>query len=228
MDIMITEDLLTFKELEQKIFKAVCETAVLITTGILQIYDTHMEHRDKSTYRHKGLRQTTIKTLYGEVPYRRTLYRTQDEDGNPDHVFLLDEALGLENVGMFSENYVEKIVSGITTKSYRNCAKELSETTGQSISAMGVWNIVQELGEKLCEEETNLTKCHKAGELTGKRTVPVIFEETDGVNLRLQGKDRKESRNGNAEMKAAIVYAGWRDEGNGRYRLDGKVVFAGF
>lgn len=229
MNSMITEDLLTFKELEQKIFKAVCEIAVLILIRILEIYDTYlMLHRDKTIYRHKGQRKTTIKTLFGEVTFKRALYRTKDEDGNPCHVFLLDEALGLENVGMFSENYVEKIAAGITTKSYRNCAKEISETTGQSISAMGVWNVVQALGEKVCEEEAELTKRHKAGQLAGKKTVPVIFEETDGVNLRLQGKDRKESKNGKAEMKAAIAYAGWKDEGNGRFRLDGKVVFAGF
>lgn len=229
MDSMITEELLTFKELEKKVFKAVCETAVQIMARILWVYDANlMVHRDRSVYRHKGLRQTTIKTLFGEVTFKRALYRTKDEDGNIRHVFLLDEALGLENVGLFSENYAEKLVGGITTKSYRNCAKEVSETTGQSISSMGVWNVVQALGEKVCQEETDLTKRHKAGQVTGKKSVPVIFEETDGVNIRLQGKDRKESKNGKAEMKAGIAYAGWKEEGNGRFRLDGKVVFAGF
>lgn len=33
-----------------------------------------MEERDKSRYRHKGLRQTTIKTVYGEVTCRRAVY----------------------------------------------------------------------------------------------------------------------------------------------------------
>lgn len=229
MESMITEELLTFKELEEKIFKAVCQIAVLITIRILQIYDANlMVHRDRIRYRHKGLRQTSIKTLFGEVTFKRAIYQTKDEDGIARYVFLLDEALELENVGLLSENYVEKLVSGITTKSYRNCAREISETTGQSISAMGVWNVVQALGAKVCEEEDNLVKQHKAGRLTGKKTVPVIFEESDGVNLRLQGKDRKESKNGKAEMKAAVAYAGWKDEGNDRYRLDGKVVFAGF
>ena len=229
MELMITEELLTFKELEEKIFKAVCQIAVLITIRILKIYDAHlMVHRDRTKYRHKGLRQTSIKTLFGEVTFKRVIYRTKDEDGNIRYVYLLDEALGLENVGLLSENYVEKLASGITTKSYRNCAKEISETTGQSISAMGVWNVVQALGEKVCEEEENLVKQHKAGHLPGKKIVPVIFEESDGVNLRLQGEDRKESKNGKAEMKAAVAYAGWRDEGSGRYRLEGKVVFAGF
>ena len=229
MESMITEELLTFKELEQKIFKAVCEIAVLIMVIILRTYDSHLKQtRDKQMYRDKGLRQTSIKTMFGTVSFRRTVYQTKDEDGITHYVYLLDEALGLENEGLFSENYVEKLVSGITTKSYRGCAKEISETTGQSISAMGVWNIVQSLGAKLRKEEEFLVKQHKKGRLQGTKAVPVLFEETDGVNLKLQGKDRKATKSGKAEMKVAIAYDGWKEEGNGRYRLDGKVAFAGF
>ena len=229
MDTMITEELLTFKELEQKIFKAVCEIAGLTMTRILWVYDRHlMLTRDKSVYRHKGLKKTCIKTCFGEVTFRRTLYQTTDEDGTAHFVFLLDEALGLENVGLFSENYTEKLVAGITTKSYRSCAEELSETTGQTISAMGVWNIIQQLGKKVCREEEILVEQHRQGRMKGKKIVPVLFEETDGVNLKLQGKDRRESKNGKAEMKVAIAYDGWKEEGKNRYRLDGKIAFAGF
>ena len=35
------------------------------------------ESRDKKTYRGKGKRKTSIKTVYGEVEYRRTVYRTK-------------------------------------------------------------------------------------------------------------------------------------------------------
>jgi len=229
MDTMITENLLTFKELEQKIFKAVCEIAIGIVIRILRVYDLYlMETRDRKRYRHKGQRTTTIKTLFGEVTYRRTVYETTDEDGSRHCVFLLDEALGLENVGLFSENYAERLVSGITTKSYRECAKEISKTTNQSISTMGVWNAIQVLGGKVCKEERDLVKRHKNGLLKRGKEVPVIFEESDGVNLKLQGKDRAEAKNGQAEMKVAIAYDGWKEEGNDRYRLDGKVAFAGF
>ena len=229
MDSMITENLLTFKELEQKIFKAVCEIAVMVMVQILKTYDIYlMGKRDKKVYRNKGLRKTTIKTLFGEVSFRRTVYETTDEEGVRHYVFLLDETLDLENVGLLSENYAEKLVSGITTKSYRACAEEISGTTGQTISAMGVWNAVQILGDKVRKEEDHLVKQYRKGKLEGKKEVPVIFEEADGVNLKLQGKDRKETKNGQAEMKVAIAYDGWKEEGKGRYRLDGKVAFAGF
>ena len=73
--------------------------------------------------------------------------------------------------------------------------------TGQTISAMGVWNVIQALGEKICEEEKELTEDYKKGRLKGEKEVPVLFEEADGVYINLQGKDRKNARQDKAEMK---------------------------
>lgn len=39
-----------------------------------------MEGRDKKKYRNKGARQTTVKTVYGEVTYQRTVYEVTEED----------------------------------------------------------------------------------------------------------------------------------------------------
>ena len=50
------------------------------------------------------------------------------------------------------------LVKGITELSYRECARQVSEMTGQTISAMGVWNVIQALGEKVCEDEAELTE----------------------------------------------------------------------
>lgn len=230
MKTMITENLLTFKELEKKVYKAACELAAQTMQEILEEYDRDlMVSRDKAQYRHKGYRQTSAKTVFGEVTFRRAVYKTKDEDGILRFVHLLDDAVGLvDGVGLLSENLLEKIVVGITSKSYRDCAKEISETTGQSISAMGVWNAVQAAGERVIEEEAKLVELHEKGQLAGEKTVGVLFEESDGVNIRLQGRDRERSKSGGAEMKVAIAYDGWAEEGINRYRLDGKVVFAGF
>lgn len=122
----------------------------------------------------------------------------------------------------------ELLVKGITQMSYRECAAKVSEMTGQAISAMGVWNVIQALGEKVCEEEAELVEEHKKGHILGKKEVPVLFEEADGVYVRLQGKDRKKSRRGKAEVKVGIVYDGWKQTGRGRYELPDKVVVAGF
>lgn len=122
----------------------------------------------------------------------------------------------------------ELLVKGITELSYRECAKKVSGMTGQTISAMGVWNVIQALGEKVCEEEAQLVEEHKKGHIRGEKEVPVLFEEADGVYVKLQGKDRKRSRQGKAEVKVGIAYDGWKQTGKGRYELPEKVVVAGF
>ena len=150
------------------------------------------------------------------------------EDGLRHFVYLLDENLDLGNVGLISTNLTELLVKGITELSYRECAKKVSEMTGQTISAMGVWNVIQALGEKVCEDEKVLIEEHKKGNVTGEKEVPVLFEEADGVYLKLQGKDRKKAKQDKAEMKVGIAYDGWRKTGPDRYALENKVVVAGF
>ena len=122
----------------------------------------------------------------------------------------------------------ELLVKGITELSYRECARQVSEMTGQTISAMGVWNVIQALGEKVCEDEAELTEAYKKGQVKGKREVPVLFEEADGVYIKLQGKDRKKEKQDKSEIKIGIAYDGWRKTGPDRYALENKVVVAGF
>lgn len=229
MESIIKENGLTFKDVEQKIYDFFCKAARNATTEFLEEYDRMlMNTRDKTAYRHKGRRQSTVKTVFGEVTYSRAIYEHTEEDGTTRFAYLLDETLDLKTVGLISENYAEKLVSSITTKSYRNCAEEVTETSGQSISAMGVWNVVQALGEGIHEEEKQLAARHKKQPLHGSRKAPVLFEEADGVNITLQGKDRAATKDGKAEMKVAVAYDGWRKTGKDRYQLDGKVAFAGF
>ena len=229
MEQMIKESQLTFKSLEKDIYRFICEIGKEITKQILEAHDRKlMQERDRSVYRNKGLRTTTVKTVYGEVTYGRTVYQTYDSYGQKRFVYLLDENLQLDNIGLVSENCVELMVSSITEMSYRTCAERVTEMTGQTISAMGVWNIIQSLGKKLTEEEAELVKEHKAGHLKGERKAPVLFEEADGVWLNLQGEDRKRRGFPKAELKLSIAYDGWKKEGKERYSLDGKVVTAGF
>ena len=229
MKSMIMENGVTFKELEKKIYAWICQIGREFTKEFLARYDRMlMESRDKKKYRNKGTRQTTVKTVYGEVTYQRTVYEVMEEDGTRRFVYLLDETLELTNIGLISTNMAELLVKGITELSYRECASKVSEMTGQTISAMGVWNVIQALGEKICEEEKELTEDYKKGHLKGEKEVPVLFEEADGVYIKLQGKDRKNARQDKAEMKIGIAYDGWRKTGTTRYALENKVVVAGF
>ena len=151
-----------------------------------------------------------------------------EEDGFRHYVYLLDETLELDNVGLISTNMAELLVKGITEMSYQECAAKVSGMTSQSISAMGVWNVIQALGEKVCKEGAGLVAEHKKSHIQGEKEVPVLFEEADGVYVKLQGKDRKGNRGGKAEIKVGIAYDGWKKAGKGRYGLPEKVVAAGF
>lgn len=229
MNTIIKENGITFKELEKNIFQWICEMGRNYTKELLERYDDYLKNsRDKSVYRHKGLKRTVIKTVYGEVVYSRVIYEVKNEDGTKRFVYLLDETLELDHIGLISTNLAGQLVSGITEMSYRECAKKVSEMTGQRISAMGVWNVIQALGEKVCEEEQELVQAHKKGELSGEKEVPVLFEEADGVYVSLQGNDRKKSQQKKAEIKVAIAYDGWKKTGKDRYELRDKVVVAGF
>ena len=235
MKSIITEKGITFKDLEKKIYTWVCRIGQEFTREFLERYDqVLMKERDKEKYRHKGTRQTTVKTVYGEVMYERVVYQVTEEDGSKRFVYLLDETLELGRVGLVSTNMAQLLVKGITELSYRGCAKEVSRLTGQTISAMGVWNVIQALGEKICEEEKALVEEHKKGHVRGEKEVPVLFEEADGVYVNLQEEERKETgkktekkRKKKAEIKVGIAYDGWKQTGKERYELQDKVVVAG-
>ena len=87
-----------------------------------------------------------MKTVYGEVTYERVVYQVKEEDGSRRFVCLLDETLELKEVGLVSTNLAQLLVKGITELSYRECAEKVRRLTGQTISAMGLWNVIQELG----------------------------------------------------------------------------------
>lgn len=225
---IVNEELVSFKELEKKIFAYVCELAREITVQMLESYDKELaESRDKKQYRNKGKRQTSIKTVYGEVEYFRNVYRTETEKGQAAHVFLLDQAMQMDKIGLISTNLAEKIALTVTESPYRVTADIISSTCGQSISAGGVWNMMQRLGERIDEEECHAVKQMNADQTEGDKIVPVLFEEMDGVWLNMQDEHHKKMKK--QEMKVFTMYEGWdaEKEKSGRSTLVEKVMLAG-
>ena len=56
---------------------------------------------------------------------------------------------GIDTIGLVSSNLAEKLINAATKVSFRQAAEMVTETTGQSISHGGVWDLVQTIGEKL-------------------------------------------------------------------------------
>ena len=151
---IVKENKISFKTLEQKIFEEACKLARERTKKILEDYDDVLsKDRDASKYRNKGKRKTSIRTVYGDVEYERRVYQTRLRDGTKAHVYLLDEKMGMEKIGLISTNLAEKIANSVTELPYRASAEMLSSSTGQTISAGGVWNIAQKLGQRITSEE---------------------------------------------------------------------------
>ncbi len=228
MNSIVEENLISFKELEQKIFAYVCELGREITQIMLEAYDKELsEGRDKKAYRSKGSRRTAIKTVYGEVGYSRRVYQTETEDGRKAHVFLLDQAVQMDKIGLISTNLAEKIALTVTESPYRVTADIISQTCGQSISAQGVWNMMQRLGERIDEEETHAVKQMNANQSEGTRGLGVLFEEMDGVWLSMQDEHHKKMKK--QEMKVFTMYEGWNAEAEKQNRssLVGKTMLAG-
>ena len=228
MNTIVNEELISFKELEKKIYSYVCELAREITQQMLESYDEELaQSRDKKVYRGKGKRTTSIKTVYGEVEYSRNVYRTKTEDGQTAHVFLLDQAMHMDKIGLISTNLAEKIALTVTESPYRVTAEQISSTCGQSISAGGVWNMMQHLGERIDEEEIQAVKQMEADQTEGEKVIPVLFEEMDGVWLHIQDEHHKKMKK--QEMKVFTMYEGWDEEKEKQKRstLVGKSMLAG-
>ena len=228
MSTIVNEKLISFKELEQKVFKYVCELGCEITRIILESYDDELAtSRDTKQYRDKGGRKTSIKTVYGDVEYWRRVYRTNLDNGEKAYIYLLDEAMQMDKIGLISTNLAEKIAMTVTESPYRVTADIISNTCGQSISAGGVWNIMQRLGERISEEEEHAVKQMNADQSEGTKEIPVLFEEMDGVWLHMQGKNHKKMKK--QEMKVFTMYEGWdaEKEKQNRSTLVEKTMLAG-
>ncbi len=153
-DLSLNDKKITFKGLEKKIYKYVCDEACRLLKEVLTRLDRRlMNERDTKIYRNKGLRSTCIKTIMGDAEFERRIYEFKTDDGKKAYKFLLDEYLHMDTIGHISSNLVEKIVDNVTNVSYRNTSSNIEELTNQKISHTAVWNVVQKLGSKIEEKE---------------------------------------------------------------------------
>ena len=243
---IVSKEGIKFNSLEKKIFKFVSKLGCWILKLILESYDKKlMKARDSKKYRHKGLRTTTIKTIMGEVEYRRAIYEIE-ENGIKKTVYLLDEQLQINKEGKASENLIEKIIETVPiTDSYRKAETVLKETTNATLSFEWIRNIVVKIGDKITKKEKEERKMLDKGQLVaGLKQIIALFEEADGLWINLQGKDRKERLEKNkkkcekenkefnpkqkikTELKLHVMYEGWKKDDK-RHPLINKQYIAG-
>lgn len=124
MDIILHENSIDFNSLERKIYEYGCSVACDFLKDCFHKLDTMlMKSRDKAIYRHKGHRKTCIKTLMGEVEFSRAVYEVIGDDTSKKFIYLLDETLNFDTIGLISTNLAEKIVENACITSFKNTAK---------------------------------------------------------------------------------------------------------
>lgn len=225
----VPEKMVSFKHLEREIQEEVHKQGRMKLKEALEQWDVAlMERRDKEIYRHKGKQRTTIKTVVGEVEYSRVVYEVWEGEVKIGHAYLLDEAMGLSCHGQLSELLCDQIVQSCCASPYREAARLVSEMTGQTISHMTAWNVIQAVGQQVNEFEQRAAELAASDKGVGTIETKVLFEEQDGVWLSLQGQDLKENNGERKEMKLSIAYDGAKKVGKNRYKLTNKVACANF
>jgi hypothetical protein len=229
----------TFSEVELTYDKIGKELSKMLLLKVLVDYDEELFQNRKNLSRDfifhpvKKVRNT-IKTKFGVVEYVRRYYKYKniktDEQGT---CYLLDEAMNITTIGKFSLNVALNIAELIAEESYREVAQTITQATGDYVSAPAVHAIVQKIGKKFDREEKYNARLSNNCLAIGKREVPFLYEERDGVHINMQGKDRP--KNGNkVEMKLACAYEGFqlgymnKKTGEQRFERVGKKVIAGF
>lgn len=212
--------------LEELVYSAVLALGRNLMKQCMEQADRRLaEQRDRVMYRDKGYRETTLKTVMGEVTYRRHVYLEQQGEGVSKAVYLLDKSMGLDSVGHFSDTVCMMAVETACAVSYRQASIAVNDLTGLTLSHESVWRMVQSAGEWERRRVDALADAVKAEDSAGSYQTAVLYEEMDGVHLAMQGKDREE-HGPSKEMKVSIAYSGVLEDAGGRRRLANKVSFA--
>lgn len=157
-----------------------------------------MKARDSKKFRHKGYKNNCIKTIMGEVEYKRAVYLFE-EDGEKKYVYLLDENMKIETIGKVSVNLAEKALAvAVNTTSYRKGTKEIVALFEE---ADGLWVNLQ--GKDRNEQIEKYKK---------------QFEK--------KGKEFKKPKSVKTELKLHVTYEGWKKDDE-RHSLVNKSYIAG-
>lgn len=197
---MISNENAKFNMLEEKIYLGMCMKGLEILKEILEKVDEEILelYKGNPLFEVHDITETTVKTIMGDCKYkRRRWYEYKNCKGKKVRVgqrYFLDELLEIKFCGTYSKSFVDIIIEAFTNcNSYRETANVIEKITNETVSYSQVRNIVLELGKQLMEQEEEIIKANKEEKLIPEeqREVPMLFGETDGMFVSLQGKDKE-------------------------------------
>ncbi|MBQ6171761.1 MAG: UPF0236 family protein [Clostridia bacterium] len=226
------EKIENFEGLIATVRAAVLQVGREIVVNALNEWDKEIsETRDKNRYRSKGKRKSCVKTWLGAIEYERNVYVDRSDPAHKRCVYLLDEEKEICRIGCVATDICEMAAQSVIEGTYRGAAKEITEMTGLSISAQGVWDIIQGIGETQRKRIERYAQEAEQNRSVGAIESRILYEENDGIWLNLQGKSREEYGPAK-EMKVGIAYDGvkWEIGKNKQKRrtLNNKLAYAAF
>lgn len=128
--------------------------------------------------------------MYGDVTYHRHVYETKTEEGQKAYIYLLDQSINIDKIGLISTNLVEKVVSCVTENSYR-----VTADTKQLVQEMKVSTIYEGVDEsnaarKVLSGKKTLAGMEKSAEFHEKREVQIrSIYDADEIEYRILNGD---------------------------------------
>jgi len=203
----------TMAELEERITAASHNTNAQILGQILELYDSFLRELPavKSRYIIQRSRERTLITTFGDVTFKRTLYRSR-EDGT--YHYLMDEKMQLPRDEHFSALAEVEVLKEATKSSYQRAADRL-QIGGQSISKVAVMNKVHGVLEELPLEQRE-----------PKKACEYLYIEADEDHVHRQ-KAGREVKGDCIIAKLVYVYEGKEEVCKGRRRLISPTYLGG-
>jgi len=185
---------------------------------ILEVADERLWRSVARDWKNVGREKRQIVTSVGWVAFKRRIF--MDETGKRRKP--LDEMLALQPKAHYSQSVAEKASYLISELPYRKTAPVLSWVVKTEISHSTAGRLMLKVGQSLnAEEEEERKRVFEQGEVpeAGKIPAKVLYGESDGVYISLQGERQKKT-----EVRVGILYTGKETIAKGRKRLKNKVV----
>lgn len=189
--------------------KSLDEIGTMIVKEALEMLDEIIREsssRKKEYYIQRRNDEKTLITIFGEVNYLRTYYKSK-KDGS--YRYLSDELVGIYPYERMDLSYESELIEEAIETSYEKSGKRASNNV--QVTRQTVMNTIRRLGNVENDEAEIPLK---------KRVVKTLYIEADEDHVALQNGRNK-------EIKLIYVHEGKRFKSKGRYELINKRLFTG-
>ena len=204
--------------MDESIYKGMQRCGQKLQKEMLEVADDHLWQTEARDWENTGRKDRQIVTCNGFIGYKRRVYK----DGEGNWRRPLDDMLKLNPRDHYTLSVKEKAGYLVSELAYRGSASVLDWLIGAAISHTTTGRLMKEVGQSLdAEDEEQLEQVFEHGEEleAGKQEAEVLYGESDGVWISLQGEEQKKT-----EVRVGIFYTGKKVIAEGRKRLENKVA----